>query len=120
MAAVWIGANPDQVKVEPNLDFIDESTDPADLVKFAMAKRAGTPLSWKSVHNWLRQKDFTEFTFEEELKEMAEEEDNPQLQGGDQDLNNAGVDENGRPLPGQPTPGQDQDQDAGDEGGDQE
>lgn len=121
MAATWIGANPDEVKVEPNLDFIDESTDPADLVKYAQAKKAGTPLSWKSVHNMLRQKDFTEMTFEEELEQMAEEDDNPQLSGGDSDLNGqAGVDEFGQPLPGQPLPGQplpgqgsDEDEDGG-------
>ena len=81
-AAIWVGANPDDVKVEPNLDFITEDQDPKDLLAFAQAKKSGTPLSWKSVHNWLRQKDFTEFTFDEELDQIAEEDDDERLAGG--------------------------------------
>lgn len=75
LAAVWVGADPEEVKVEPNLDFITESQDPADLVQFATAKKSKVPLSWKSIHNWLRQKDFTELTFEEELEAIEEEAD---------------------------------------------
>ncbi len=96
--AVWVGANPEEVKVEPNLDFIDESTDPTDLIKFAQAKKAGIPLSAKSIHNWMRMKDFTEFTFDEELQELADEEDNELLNPPALDLA-LGVDENGQPLP---------------------
>ena len=99
--AEWVGANPDEVKVEPNLDFIDESTDPTDLIKFAQAKKAGIPLSAKSIHNWMRMKDFTEMTFEEELEVLAEEEDNEILNPPPLML---GVDEDGNPM--QPGPGQ--------------
>jgi len=102
--AVWVGANPDEVKVEPNLDFIEESSEVADLVKFAQAKKAGTPISWKSVHNWLRQKDFTEFTFDEELDQIGEEDNDDRLKGGDDPFR--GMFEGGQPLPGQPLPGQ--------------
>lgn len=102
--AVWVGANPDEVKVEPNLDFIDESGDVGDLVKFAQAKKAGTPISWKSVHNWLRQNDFTEMLFDEELDQMAVEDDDDRLKGGDDPFR--GMFEPGQPLPGQPIPGQ--------------
>ena len=100
IAATWVGADPDEVKVEPNLDFITEDQDPADLVQFATAKKSRGPLSWKSVHNWLRQKDFTELTFEEELEQIEEESDmeafdtsgdallgEPGAPGGGQDLN---------------------------------
>jgi hypothetical protein len=72
-AAVWVGADPSEVKVEPNLDFITEDQDPADLIAFATAKKSKVPLSWKSIHNWLRTKDFTELTFEEELEQIDEE-----------------------------------------------
>ena len=75
IAATWVGADPEEVKVEPNLDFITEDKDPADLIAFATAKKSKLPLSWKSVHNWLRQKDFTELTFEEELEQSEEEAD---------------------------------------------
>jgi hypothetical protein len=74
-AAVWVGANPDDVKVEPNLDFIDETQDPKDLIAYATAKKSKVPLSWKSVHNILRQKDYTDLTFEEELEQIEEEAD---------------------------------------------
>ena len=80
ICAEWVGANPDDVNVEPNLDFIDESQMPADLVQFATAKKAGVPLSWQSVHSWMRKKDFTEKTFEEELEQMSDEEQIEALQ----------------------------------------
>ncbi len=95
-AAVWVGADPEEVKVEPNLDFITEDQDPADLVQFATAKKSKVPLSWKSVHNWLRQKDFTELTFEEELEQIDEEADMDAFDtGGD-----AFIGEDGQPMPG--------------------
>ena len=93
IAAVWIGADPEEVKVEPNLDFIMEDQDPADLVQFATAKKSRVPLSWKSVHNWLRQKDYTELTFEEELKQIEEEADMDAFDSG------------GDALLGEPGPG---------------
>lgn len=74
-AATWVGANPDDVRVEPNLDFVAEMQDPAQLMQFAQAKRAGVPLSWRSIHNWLRQKDYTELTLEEEIEEIEREEE---------------------------------------------
>lgn len=85
-AAVWVGADPDEVVVEPNLDFIDETQSVEDLVKFATAKKQGVPLSWQSVHNWMRQKDFTEMTLDEELDVIAEEDDDERLSGGDDGL----------------------------------
>jgi hypothetical protein len=86
ICAEWVGANPDEVKVEPNLDFIDESNDPGELMKFAVAKKAGTPLSWKSIHGWMRQKDLTEMTFDEELAQIAIEDDIEVLAGDDDGL----------------------------------
>jgi hypothetical protein len=74
-AAVWVGADPDEVKVEPNLDFIDQTQDPKDLIAYATAKKSKVPISWKSVHNILRNQDYTELTFEEELEQIEEEAD---------------------------------------------
>jgi hypothetical protein len=85
-AAEWVGANPDDVKVEPNLDFVEEAQNVKELIDFATAKKAGTPLSWKSVHNYLRAKDFTEMTFEEELDAISEENDDERLSGTDDEL----------------------------------
>lgn len=74
-AAMWVGANPDEVVVTPNLDFVDEVFNPDDLVKLISAKNLGAPLSVESIHNWLRQMDVTEFDLEEEVAKIAEEED---------------------------------------------
>ncbi len=74
-AAIWVGADPDEVKVEPNLDFIDQTQDPKDLIAYATAKKSKVPISWKSVHNILRNQDYTELTFEEELEQIEEEAD---------------------------------------------
>ena len=91
-AATWIGANPDEVKVEPNLDFITENQDPKDLIAFATSKKGGAPLSWKSIHNWLRQKDFTEMTFDEELEQIAKEDQDERLGSADSGLGEPGGD----------------------------
>ncbi|MEE8551523.1 MAG: DUF4055 domain-containing protein [Gemmatimonadota bacterium] len=75
-AAVWIGANPDEVKVIPNLDFAQETPDPEQLKNFAEAREAGAPISLESIHLWAQGKNFTKKTFEEEQplleKEQAE------------------------------------------------
>jgi hypothetical protein len=98
ICATWVGADPEEVKVEPNLDFITEDQDPADLVAFATAKKSRVPLSWKSVHNWLRQKDFTELTFEEELEQIEEEADMEAFDTGGDAL----LGEDGEPMGGGP------------------
>lgn len=115
ICAEWVGANPDEVKVEPNLDFIDESNDPGELVKFAVAKKAGTPLSWKSIHGWMRQKDLTELTFDEELEQIALEDDIEQLAGDDDGLGEDDDDENNQGNQGGQGGGDDDDDE--DEGG---
>jgi hypothetical protein len=97
-AATWVGADPEEVKVEPNLDFITEDQDPADLVAFATAKKSKVPLSWKSIHNWLRQKDFTELTFDEELEQIEEEADMDAFDTGGDAL----LGEDGEPMGGGP------------------
>lgn len=113
ICAEWVGADPDEVRVEPNLDFIDESNDPGELVKFAVAKKAGTPLSWKSIHGWMRQKDLTEMTFDEELEQIALEDDIEQLAGTDDGLGEDDVDDNmgGQPGQGNIDDGDDEDED---------
>lgn len=96
--AVWVGANPEDVKVTPNLDFIDEVADVGDLVKMAQAKKSGMPLSWKSIHNWLKQKEFTDMEFDDELTVIGEEESDDRLGPPDGGLGEDGID----PLTGEP------------------
>lgn len=65
-AAVWVGANPDEVKIVPNLDFAQESPDPEQLEAFAKARTEGAPISEESFHIWAQGKNFTKKTFKEE------------------------------------------------------
>lgn len=75
MAARWTGASEEEVIVEPNLDFVQDQMGADELMKLIQSKIQGAPLSLKSIHNNMRRKDLTEFTFEEELEEIGEEED---------------------------------------------
>ncbi len=74
MAATWVGANPDDVSVTPNLDFIDDKLGGKELVDLMTAKSLGAPLSLRSVHEQMQDKDMTSMTFEEELSEIESEE----------------------------------------------
>lgn len=73
-AARWVGADPEQVIVTPNLDFVSETFDADQLLKLVSAKNAGAPISLETIHAIMREKDFTEFDFEEELDKIEEEE----------------------------------------------
>jgi hypothetical protein len=72
--AIWVGANPDEVSVQPNLDFIeDDGFSGQELLQYMQAMKEGAPLSTRSLHRILRKKDATELTFEEELEEIEDE-----------------------------------------------
>jgi len=77
--AEWVGANPEEVIVEPNLDFADDTIDGRTMVDWMTAKRLGLPLSLESIHRKLQEKDLTELEFEEEVGKIEEETD---LAGG--------------------------------------
>jgi hypothetical protein len=87
MAAEWLGANPEEVLVEPNLDFTNQTLDGRTLFDLMGAKNMGAPLSTKSIHTLLRERGMTEMDFEREMAEIESEE--PIVPGtGDQpDLN---------------------------------
>ncbi len=72
-AAVWIGADPDEVKVVPNTDFAQETPDPEQLEAFAKAINEGAPISIESFHIWAQGKNFTKKTFEEERPTLEKE-----------------------------------------------
>lgn len=73
-AARWIGADPEKVIVTPNLDFVSETFDADQLLKLVSAKNAGAPISLETIHAIMREKDFTELDFEDELAKIEEEE----------------------------------------------
>jgi len=84
--AVWIGADPEQVVVKPNMDFVPDKFNPKELLDFMAAKNSDAPLSLQSIHNWLVEKGVTELTLEEELKRIEEEETKlNEMRGTDED-----------------------------------
>ena len=73
MAAEWVGANPEEVIVEPNLDFVADIMAGKELVDLMAAKGLGAPLSIESIHSLQVERGLTTKTFEEELEAMEEE-----------------------------------------------
>lgn len=72
--AKWMGLDPETVKVTPNLDFAAEELTGKTLVELMTARNLGAPLSRRSVHRLMKDKDLTEMEYEEELDEIDEEE----------------------------------------------
>lgn len=73
IAAEWVGANPEEVVVEPNLDFVADIMQGRELVDLMTAKKLGAPISVESIHKNMRSRGLTDLTFEEELDAMEEE-----------------------------------------------
>lgn len=72
-AAVWVGANPDEVTVTPNLDFVDDDFKGSTLVEFMSARSMGAPISLRSIHDMLREKNLTRLEFEAEMAQIEAE-----------------------------------------------
>lgn len=73
--AEFIGANPEEVEVEPNLDFTDDAFAGQDILEYMQAKAMGAPLSLRTIHNNFRRKELTDKTFESEFAEIKAEEE---------------------------------------------
>ena len=71
--AEWLGANPDQVVVKPNLDFADDRMGGEELVKLMTGKQLGAPLSLDSIHRAMQEKGLTELSLEEEIEKIEGE-----------------------------------------------
>ncbi len=66
--ATWMGENPDEVEVTPNLDFTNIEIQGQDIVQLITAKNLGYPLSYKTLHDIARERGLVKTTFEEELE----------------------------------------------------
>ena len=73
IAATWVGADPEEVSISPNLDFVDDALGGEELVKYLTAKSLGAPFSLKSVHAQMQNRGLTTLDFEEELREIEQE-----------------------------------------------
>lgn len=72
-AAIWVGADPEEVNVVPNTDFIEDSLPPDGVMKIIESKNSGLPLSYRTLHTYLQDNDYTTNTFEDEIAEIANE-----------------------------------------------
>jgi len=80
--AEWMGANPDDVKVTPNLEFSEFTMSGKDLVDLMTARTMGAPLSKKSIHALLVERGVTKLDFETEMDTIDEEDANAPSAGG--------------------------------------
>lgn len=89
IAAEWMGANPDEVKITPNTEFEDVEITSDALVKLMQARAMGAPLSKRSIHANLAEQGLARYTYEEEIDYIGEEAaEDPNLgQGADLPLN---------------------------------
>lgn len=65
--APWFNANPDEINVEPNLDFNDNVLDGRSMVDIMTAKGLGLPVSLESIHQYAADQGLTKKTFEDEM-----------------------------------------------------
>ncbi len=68
--AQWVGADPNEVVVEPQTDFADQSVAGAALLAFMQAKQLGLPLSLKSMHRMMQLNDMTTLDFDGENEQI--------------------------------------------------
>ena len=76
-AAEWMGENPEEVKVTPNLEFGELPISTQSMVELAAAKTAGFPISAITLHDLVAKRRFTKKTFEQEVEEIEAEKGGP-------------------------------------------
>ncbi len=73
LCAVWIGANPEEVSVTPNLEFTDFAFNGLEFVQLMTARAQGAPLSLESIHALMVERGLTKLSFEDEQNRILEE-----------------------------------------------
>lgn len=74
-AAMWRGADPAGVKVEPNLEFSSTLVTGQDAFQLMQAKDLGLPISYRSLHAWAVDRGLTKRNFDEDFAEIQSEND---------------------------------------------
>lgn len=72
--AEWLGLDPEKVKVEPNLEFVDKVLAGKELVDLMTARTLGAPLALETIHKTITARGLSDLTFEEEMA-LIEDED---------------------------------------------
>jgi hypothetical protein len=73
-AAIWVGADPNEVIVTPNLSFGSPGFESKSLVDLMTAKNMGAPIALESVHEFARKRGVTSKAYEEEIAAIESEE----------------------------------------------
>lgn len=73
IAAEWVGADPEEVVVTPNLDFDNNEMSGKDLIELMSAKNMGAPISQQTIHENMANRGLTVYTLDEELELIEEE-----------------------------------------------
>ena len=73
IVAEWMGENPEDVSIEPNLDFVGDELAGKTLVELMSAKTLGAPISKRTIHQLMQDKDLTDMEFEDEEAEIEQE-----------------------------------------------
>lgn len=71
MIAEWIGESPAEVRVEPNMQFIQTGIDGQDLVQLITAKNLGYPVSSETLHALALERGITTKSFDEEMSAIS-------------------------------------------------
>jgi len=71
--AVWMGEDPEKVKVLPNTEFTNAASNAQELVYLMTARKMGAPLALQSIHQSLKDKGYTMMEYEEELRLVRKE-----------------------------------------------
>lgn len=72
--AEWIGANPDEIVIKPNLEFSDFSANGDDIVKLMTAKQQGCPLSYESIYDVMVARGYAKVPFKTQMEMIKNEE----------------------------------------------
>lgn len=73
ICAEWVGADPNEVSIEPNLDFATNELAGQDLLLYMQARQLGAPISNESLHKLMVSKGMTTMDFLEEMKILEKE-----------------------------------------------
>lgn len=83
LIARWVGANDEEVKVAPNMEFGELNLTATDIQGLMAARLTGAPLSKKSIHALMVEKRLTSMTYEDEMEQIQEEDaDMPRVAAG--------------------------------------
>ncbi len=71
--AVWLGEDPESVKVTPNTEFTNAASNAQELVYLMTARSLGAPLSMRSIHTSLKERGYTQMDYEDEMRLVKQE-----------------------------------------------